>query len=64
MSRGYSLGAVCGLLIEVAALAAEHEGTRRMGLLALPGPGIELVSPGLAGRFLPTVPLENLRALL
>ena len=44
--------AVCGLLISVAALAAEH---RLMGLVA-PGPGIELVSPALAGRFLTAGP--------
>ena len=68
---GHSLVVVRGLLIVVASLVAEHSflahsfsscHTRAQllqGMWNLPGPGIELVSPALAGRFLSTVPPEK-----
>ena len=69
-SGGYSLVVACGLLI-VMALVLEHRllGTRASLVLThgfscslvcgilLPGPGIELMLPALAARFLTTGPL-------
>ena len=62
-SRDYSLVVVFGLLIVVASLVAERglssRGTRPQlphGIWDLPGPGMEAVSPALAGRFLSTAP--------
>ena len=73
--------AVCGLLIEAASLVVEHGlqarrlsscGARTQllrGMWDLPGPGIEPVSPALAGGFFTTAPpgksqMLNLKALL
>ena len=68
--RGLFFVAVCRLLTVVASLVAEHEflgaGPQQFwptGLIALwhvwdlPGPGIEPVSPALAGGLLSTMPL-------
>ena len=68
-SRGYSLVKVCRLLIAVASLVLEygsrcagsvvvslHRLSCFLGMWALSGPGIEPVSPALAGRFLTTGP--------
>ena len=66
--QGLLFVAVCGLLIAVASLVAEHRpqahrlsswGTWAQllrNVWNLPGPGIKPVSPALAGRFLSTVP--------
>ena len=68
-SRSYSLVAICGLLLTVGSLVAEH-GLSGVGSVVLAwglsypvgkgmwvsGPGIEPVSPALAGRFLTTGP--------
>ena len=64
LATGYSLAAVCELLLAVASLVAEHglEGTLATIAVApraelphsmweLPSPGIKPVSPGLAGGF-------------
>ena len=62
VSRGYFLVVVCGLLIAVASLVSEHRlsscGTGALfpGMGNLPGPGIELKSPALAGGFSTTGP--------
>ena len=64
LSRGYSLVTVHGLLIEVASLVVEcrlsssglvvvaHRISCSMAVWYLPGPGIKLVYPAWAGRFL------------
>ena len=62
LSRGYSLVVVCKLLIAVVSVVAEH-GLQACwfscpvacGIL-VPGPGIEPMSPGLAGGLLTTGP--------
>ena len=66
--RGPLFIAVCGPLTIVASLVAEHRlQTRRLsdcgtwaqllhGMWDLPGPGLEPVSPALAGRFSTTAP--------
>jgi len=57
----------CGLLIAVASLVAGHHARGGLsscdtlaglpcGMLNLPGPGMELVSPAVAGGFLTTGP--------
>jgi len=73
-SGGSFLVVVCRLLIEGASLIAE-QGFRECrlsgaqaqvpcGMWALSGPGIEPMSPTLAGRFLTTGPQEVLPVLL
>ena len=71
--RGPLFIAVCGPLTIVASLVAEHRlQTRRLsscgsrakllcGMWDLPGPGLEPVSPALAGRFSTTAPPGKLR---
>ena len=63
-SRGYALVAVCRLLTIVAPLVSEHR-LQSVGSVAVhglsypsapPGPGIEPLSPALAGRLLTTGP--------
>ena len=55
-SVGYSLVAVCGLLIAVASLVVEHRLSCSSTCEDLPRPGIEPLFPMLAGRFFVTDP--------
>ena len=52
---GQAFLVVCRLLIAVASLVVERG--QPQGMWDLPGPGIELVSPALAGGFLTIGPL-------